>query len=70
MGRWRLPRWCCRVFRRVFDYVDNGTRTSWREWISLTAAEVEALAQVLDLMDAASSATAQNLSAQDLVATG
>jgi hypothetical protein len=59
-------------FVEFFDYVDDGShaRTSWRTRSSLTAGEVDTLAQVLDLVDAASSATPQKLSTEDLVATG
>jgi hypothetical protein len=55
-------------FEMFFDWVDD--RRDWRTWSSFTAGEVEGLARVHGLMEAAARATPQHLSDDELIASG
>jgi hypothetical protein len=53
-----------------FDWVDDDSPWDWRTWSSFSVGEVEGLARVLGLMEAAVRATPQHLSGDELIATG
>src|SRR5258706_10479901 len=57
-------------FEQFFDFVNDDSPWKWRTWSSFTPREVEALAEVLELMNAACAATRQHLSEEELAASG
>jgi hypothetical protein len=57
-------------FNQFYDWIDDDSPWEWRDWSSFAPGEVEALEEVLKLVDAACEATPQYVSEEDLIASG
>src|SRR5262245_35769734 len=55
---------------QFYDQIDDDSPWEWREWSTFTPGEVSALDRVLDLMNGAYEATPQQVSEDELIASG